>query len=264
MGQRETGAGLMGERWQEPPAALALPEGEVHVWRAGLDRPAAEMASLAATLSEEEEERADRFYFERDRQRFAAGRAILRMLLGHYLGMAADAVGFEYGPQGKPALAEGCGDRSLSFNLSHSHDLALFAFARRRAVGVDVERVRPLSDAAAIARRFFSSREVAALQAARAARQETVFFEIWTRKEAYIKALGEGLSRPLGGFSVALGKERAPLGHVEGDAAEAERWRLAPLFLDAEYVAAVAVEGDGWRLRSWDFDRSDFLTKFLF
>ncbi len=135
--------------------------------------------------------------------------------------------------------------------MSHSHDLALYAFTRGRAVGVDVERLRELSDVAAMARRFFSAREVAALQAAPAERRETVFLEIWTRKEAYIKALGEGLSRPLAGFSVALGKERAPLRHVEGDEAEAGRWRLQPLFPDPAYAAAVAVERDGWQLRCW-------------
>jgi len=241
----------MDERWQSPPEALTLPAGEVHVWRAVLDRPAEEQASLAQTLSPEEEERAARFYFEQDGRRFVAGRAILRTLLGRYLEAPPGAIQFQYGPQGKPSLAAGCGDGSLRFNLSHSHDLALYAFARRRAVGVDVERLRALSDVAAMARRFFSPREVAAVQAARAERRETVFLEIWTRKEAYIKALGEGLSRPLRGFSVALGEERAPLLHVEGDEAEAGRWRLQPLFPDPAYTAAVAVEGDGWKLSCW-------------
>lgn len=250
----------MGDRWRTPPREPALPGGEVHVWRAHLDRPAAEMATLAQRLAAAEVERADRFYFERDRRRFVAGRAIVRTLLGRYLGMAAEAIRFAYGPQGKPALAAGCGDGSLTFNLSHSHDLALFAFGRGRALGVDVEWVRPLTDAVAVARRFFSPREVAVVQAAPAARRETVFLEIWTRKEAYIKALGEGLSRPLAGFSVDAGRERGPLLEVEGDAAEAGRWRLQPLVPGADYVAAVAVEGDGWRLRCWDCDRGNFLT----
>lgn len=241
----------MDDKWGAPPQELALPAGEVHVWRANLDRPAGEMARLAERLAPEEEERAGRFYFERDEKRFVAGRGLLRTLLGRYLDMAPGAIQFQYGPQGKPALAAGCGDGSLAFNLSHSHDMALYAFARRRAVGVDVEQVRPLAEAVNIARRFFSPQEVAAMQAAPAAQREMVFFEIWTRKEAYIKALGEGLSRPLRGFSVALGEERAPLRYVEGDAAEAARWRLAPLFPGPGYVAAVAVEGDGWRLRCW-------------
>ena len=242
----------MDERWRQPPADVAAPDGEVHVWRAHLERQEAEMAALAKTLSPAEEERAARFYFERDRGRFVAGRATLRALLGRYLGTAAEEVRFEYGPQGKPALARGCGDGSLTFNLSHSGELALYAFARRRAVGVDVERVRRLRDTAAIARRFFSPREVAVVQAAPAERQVTVFLEIWTRKEAYIKALGEGLSRPLAEFSVALGSERAPLDHVEGDEEEAGRWRLQPLFPGPGYVAAVAVEGDGWQLCCWE------------
>ena len=241
----------MGERWRRPAAEPALPAGEVHVWRAALERPAVELASLAETLSPEEAERAERFYFERDRKRFVAGRGILRALLGRYVGVSPEAIRFQYGPQGKPSLAAGCGDGTLAFNLSHSHDLALYAFARRRAVGVDAERLRPLPDAGAMARRFFSPREVAALEAAPAGRREAVFLEIWTRKEAYIKALGEGLSRPLRGFSVAMGNERAPLLHVEGDEAEAERWRLQPLFPDPAYAAAVAVEGGGWRLRRW-------------
>lgn len=248
----------MTERWETAPQELALPAGEVHVWRANLDRPPGEMATLAARLSPEEDERAGRFYFERDEKRFVAGRGILRTLLGRYLDMAPSAVQFAYGPQGKPALAPGCGDGSLTFNLSHSHDLALYAFARGRAVGVDLERVRPLADALAIARRFFSPQEVGVLQAAPTAQREMLFFEIWTRKEAYIKALGEGLSRPLRGFSVALGIERAPLEQVEGDTEEAARWRLCPLVPGSDYAAAVAVEGDEWRLRSWAFDAAFF------
>lgn len=164
--------------------------GEIHLWTAGLDLAEDEVRALRASLSADEIERADRFLQEGDRRRFAAARGILRRLLGKYLGRQAFELQFVYGKKGKPALAEG----GLSFSLSHCEDRALYAFARERELGVDLEVPRPGLDAIGLASRFFSAQEAERLSALPPGEREASFYRHWTRKEAYSKALGEGLA----------------------------------------------------------------------
>lgn len=230
-------------------------EDEVHVWKADLALPSLEVARLAGLLDEAEARRASRFRFERDRAAFTAARAILRTLVGRYLGRRAEDVRFSYGSEGKPSLA---GDPvSLTFNLSHSSGVALFAFARRRAVGIDIERVRDQPDLGELAERFFSPAEVAVFQGLPPAARMTAFFLCWTRKEAYIKARGGGLSIPLDTFSVSFGSGDPPaLLESSLDPDEPSRWSFRDLGSDTQYAAAIAVEverGRDWRLlrRDW-------------
>jgi 4'-phosphopantetheinyl transferase len=168
---------------------------------------------------------------------------------------------FAYGPQGKPSLqSDEAGDTSLRFNLAHSHDLALLAVARGREVGVDVEHVRADFASDEVAGHFFSPRETAALRAVPdEAERARAFFRCWTRKEAYVKARGEGLSLPLDGFTVSLaaGEPAALLG-CDADARETQRWTLINLEPGDGYAAAAAVEGTGWRLRLFDAGASLF------
>jgi 4'-phosphopantetheinyl transferase len=227
-----------------------LAHGEVQLWEASLDQDTRVVEETGYTLSADERARADRYCFDRDRRRFVACRAILRAILSHYVGRPAQALRFRYGPRGKPALES---DGGLRFNVSHSHGRALFAVAHGREVGVDVERIRPLSGAERIAERFFSPPEVHALRAVPSgtARLES-FFTCWTRKEAYVKARGEGLGHPLDGFCVTIRPEApARLASVGGrDEQEIARWSLAGLPQEPGYVAALAVEGHDWRLSS--------------
>jgi len=240
--------------WRPPPADLTLSSNDVHVWHATLDQPVTCVQQLARTLSDDERMRAGRFYFEQDRKRFIVGRGVLRAILGRYVGIEPSRLQFCYGSQGKPYLAERFDGGTLRFNLAHSHELALYAFTRRREIGIDLEHVCAEVACEPIAARFFSPRESATLRALPATVKQKAFFTCWTRKEAYIKARGEGLSLPLDQFDVSLAPgEPATLLNMRGDPLEASRWSLQELIPSPGYVAALAVEGHGWRLACWEW-----------
>lgn len=235
------------------PPTLTLDSDEVHIWRAALDVPESQVRSLWYTLTADECQRAERYVFAKDRTHFVVARGLLRVLLGRYLGQDPPQLRFIYGPHGKPALATDTGGGTLRFNVSHSHGLALYAITRGREVGVDVERIRPEVAQEKIAERFFSPREVTLLRALPAPLQATAFFACWTRKEAYIKATGEGLTLPLDQFDVSLVPgEPAALLRTAWDPQEAARWALQDLVPALDYRAAVAVAGHDWRLTCWD------------
>jgi 4'-phosphopantetheinyl transferase len=209
---------------------------------------------LAQTLSYDEMVRAEHFRFERDRRRFIVGRGVLREILGCYLGFDPQQVRFRYDSRGKPYLVERLDKYGLRFNLAHSHKLALYAFTCGREIGVDLEYIRPMPDAEQIAARFFSTFEYTALRMLPENRKMEAFFNCWTRKEAYIKAIGDGPARHLDQFEVSLILgEPAQLLSVEGDPEEAARWSLKALAPGTGYVAAVAVEGHNWRLTCWQW-----------
>jgi 4'-phosphopantetheinyl transferase len=245
---------ICGPPWFPPPPNLKLSSDDVDVWRATLNQSLAHVHQFVQTLSDDERRRAERFRFEQDRRRFIVGRGILRTILGCYLNIEPDQLEFRYTPEGKPYLAEGRADPDLRFNLTHSEEFALFAFGRGREVGIDLERVRPDVEYEEIARRYFSQQETAFLMALPQRSRQIAFFTGWTRKEAYIKARGEGLSLPLGSFDVSLvpGKP-AELLKVREKPPEVRRWLLRELNLGPGYIAALAVEGDGWRLACWDY-----------
>ncbi len=209
---------------------------------------------LEPLLAPDERRRAERFAFARDRRRFMVARARLRQLLAERLGVEPRSVRLRYSRYGKPGLAHPAGDPPLRFNLSHCADIAVYAFARSHEVGVDVEAVRTLPDADALAAHFFSSREKAAYFALDECERPLGFFNCWTRKEAYIKAHGEGLSLPLDQFDVSLAPgESAALLATRSDPREALRWSLQALTPGPNYVAALAVEGQGWHLTCWQW-----------
>jgi 4'-phosphopantetheinyl transferase len=229
-----------------------------------LRRPPAEVAALAALLSPDETARAGRFRFADLRRRYVVARASLRQLVAARLGLQAPAVTFAYTSFGKPYLAPRppAHDNAmpapaaigghLEFNVAHAGDLALIALTWARRVGVDVEPVRPLPDLASVAQRFFAPAEQAALAALLTAERTAAFFQIWTRKEALLKASGEGLSRSLAGFAVPLGEIDVclllPTGEPGATASTAPAllpWRLLPLPAPPGFCAALAVEGDG-------------------
>ncbi|GIV96948.1 MAG: 4'-phosphopantetheinyl transferase [Herpetosiphonaceae bacterium] len=240
------------KHWTNPPSPPPWPCAQVHIWRIQLDDPPAPLASLVQILSPDEAERASRFYFERDRRRFIVCRAALRTILGSYGGVEPAAVRFCYGPQGKPALLAPTSLTSLQFNVAHSHELALIAVVADRRVGVDIEHIRGLEDADGIASRFFSPAECAALRAIPEERRLWGFFSCWTRKEAYIKARGEGLSIPLDAFTVSLEADARSL-LLQGYNDDTDRWRLRPLLVGPDYVAALAVEGFELDLQTWQY-----------
>jgi 4'-phosphopantetheinyl transferase len=243
--------------WSLPPSTLELSSNEVHVWLTELDPPAAGVQQMAQYLSENELIKAGRFHFKRDKKRFIVRRSVLRMILGCYLNIEPNRVQFSDGPHGKPYLEETVGDSTLGFNLGNSNDTALYAFTRCREIGVDIEYLRALPDADQIAERFFSANEIATLHALPASQRRQAFFNCWTRKEAYIKAIGKGLSQPLDQFEVSLAPtDPVNLLHVKGAPKEVSRWSLNALTPAPGYVTALAVEGHNWHPTFWQFPES--------
>ncbi len=240
--------------WLRPPESLRLAYDDVHVWRAFLDLPAWSIQSLAHTLAADERERAERFHFQRDHIRFIVTHGLLRAILGRYVGVEPSQLRFCHNSYGKPALTGEFGGGMIRFNLSHSHELALYAVTRGREVGIDLEYIRADLANEQIAEQFFSPREVAELCALPANVQTAAFFDCWTRKEAYVKARGEGLSLPLDQFDVSLapGEPAALVSTAEGSS-EATRWSLQALFPGPGYAAALAVEGHFWQLKCWEW-----------
>jgi 4'-phosphopantetheinyl transferase len=225
---------------------LILPRDEVHIWLVRLNSTS-QMHRWERLLSSEERDRAGRFRFLKDRNRFILARGSLRSLLGSYLRCKPENVRFAYGALGKPAVDGQSGALGLRFNLSHSKDLLLIAFARRREVGVDIEWIRAGADHENIAEYLFSPREVASLRSLPLTLQRESFFNSWTCKEAYAKALGTGLSERLVQFEVSLlRREPAP----PLNPGSASRWSIYTLAPPLGYAAALVVEGYDWRLKS--------------
>jgi len=242
--------------WSSPPSEAKPLASEVHLWRTRLDAPPALLAHLEESLSGDELARAGRYYFERDRNRFIVGRGVLRTILARYLATDPSRLEFSYGSYGKPSLTDMRGSAPLDFNLAHSQDLALCAVTSHRRIGIDVEMIRPIADAENIAARFFSARECAVFLALAEPERLSAFFRCWTRKEAFLKATGAGLSMGLDQFDVSLAAgEPAKLLNVAGRPEEAARWSLLDVPVGSEHAAAVAVEGPSGELRyySWEF-----------
>jgi 4'-phosphopantetheinyl transferase len=222
------------------PAALSTDE--IHIWHWEPVCPPSELIDLRNILAEDERQRALRFHLPEHGGEFVINRARLRSLLAGYVAKSPEQLVFEYSPRGKPGLRDGGG---LRFNLSHSHGRAALAIVRDREIGIDVEQIRPQPDARRIAQRFFSLRERQFLQELSESELDQVFFRCWTRKEAYIKAKGEGLSIPLHEFDVSLAAgQPAMLLSTRPDPEEAKRWVLHDLALKSGYAGALAVAAE--------------------
>ncbi|MBT4496083.1 MAG: 4'-phosphopantetheinyl transferase superfamily protein [Gemmatimonadetes bacterium] len=236
--------------WESLPKNPALPEDEVHIWWVDLEQSTGQVDAFLRLLCDEERERAGRFRSREHGAHYAVARGTLRQLLGRYLGALPEKLAFSYGAHGKPDLAGCYGESGLRFNLSHSHQLALFAVTWRREVGVDVEYPRPQVDIERLARRFFAPVEVAALLSLPEERRREGFYNCWTRKEAYLKARGEGITVSLDSFAVSLAPgEPAELLSCDLDPGEVERWKLRALEARKGFAAAVCTEGSDWQLR---------------
>jgi 4'-phosphopantetheinyl transferase len=235
--------------WIPSPIEVNIADGDIHLWRAYLDCEEILLRQFEETLATDERDRAKRYFFQRDRNNFVATRGILRELLGKLVSRPPREIEFSYAPYGKPSLmAKGFG-QPIQFNLSHSHGLALFAFAVGRNLGVDVEFVRSDFGGDEIAKRYFAPQEVEELRKLPAPLQAEAFFLCWTRKEAYVKARGEGLQIALNSFHVSLTPGQPELLH----SADSLRWSLRSLRPDQRYVGALVGEGGDWQPRFWDW-----------
>ena len=238
-----------------------LPEpGEIHLWRFSLDVAPSALEGCRQRLNGEEQQRADRFFREIHRNRFAVGRGRLRLLLARYLNTDPEALDFTYNDQGKPSVDFGQPNGEYAFNLSHSGDQALLAVAGFSTVGIDIEACRESRDLLPIARRFFSTAEQAELLALPPEQHNAAFYQCWSSKEALLKAWGTGLSTPLDKFSVGVTPGEVGLRAIDLPAWSACPWNLYQVLVPEGYAAAVAVPGDatGIRTRIWQGDHQVF------
>ncbi|HLV85972.1 MAG TPA: 4'-phosphopantetheinyl transferase superfamily protein [Candidatus Sulfotelmatobacter sp.] len=236
----------------EFPSTLSLPADEVHLWRIDLQAAAMDDSAWQDLLSEDEEKRARQFRSSVDRCYFTAVRGSLRRILAAYLSTDPKGLAFSYSEKGKPSLGKGNSAKGVQFNVSHSGGAALLAFTLHRAIGVDIERIRADVEVDKIAGRFFSNREQEQLQQMIPGSRVRGFFQCWTRKEAYIKATGAGLSLPLGQFDVSIdsGQQNCLLA-TRPDSQEAQRWKLIDVPAGNGFAAALCVLGSAWTLREW-------------
>jgi 4'-phosphopantetheinyl transferase len=240
--------------WPEPPVALELGRADVHVWAASL---AADATHWRECLSQAELDRAAAFHFELHRRRFIVGRGLLRLILSRYLAAKPQELEFAYGPQGKPELAGSLAANGLRFNLAHSEDLAIVAVTRLGAIGVDLERIAPLEEVDELVARFFSIRENTRFQQLAAEQKAPAFFNLWTRKEAWLKATGEGIAHSLNLVEVSfLPGEPAQLLNIPEPLRQGLRWSLHDLAPASQFAAALAVAGEGVNLRCWRWEHS--------
>jgi 4'-phosphopantetheinyl transferase len=240
--------------WSQAHSTPAFPTGRVDVWRVRLDEPAP-VPVEASALSPDEIARAARFHFENDRTHFTQCRSALRALLAGYLAIPATEIRFEYLTSGKPQLVAEQNPQALQFNVSHSANMALIAVGSEHRLGVDIEKIRGDVDIEALAEQFFSLRERAGLQALPDRLRVPGFFACWTRKEAFLKATGDGLSFPLAAFSVTTHPDLDPeLEEINGNTEAGKLWFLADLSVVDGFRATVALDRCHSRLETYSWN----------
>ena len=231
-----------------------LVDSDIHVWCASLNVSPQDLSYYRSILSRDEVERAMRFVFEKDRNHYIAGRGLLRSILGCYLRTAPTQIEFVYGENGKPALKTGQGHKTIEFNLSHSKDLVVYAFTWNRQLGVDVEYVKPMPDMDDFSERYYSARETVFLNSLTGTQKESVFFKLWTSKEAFLKANGSGLIEPLNEVEVSLETWKSFTSNTIGkDSTQTAHWHLEMFNPAPGYQAALAFEGDEAKISFQNF-----------
>ena len=227
--------------YDQPVTSLGT--NEVHLWLVDLVRPHIAAADFCSHLSESELSRYRQIRSDHDRLRFAASHSILRIIIGIYLRIAPSDVRYVTNSFGKPMLANGAGLTGFFFNLSHSADRIALVFARSALVGVDIEKLDSAIDYSGIARDFFSHHEAQAILSCPPSEQIGAFFRCWTRKEAYIKAIGMGLSVPLTSFVVSVDDSPGPfLVRESGDLRPKLGWSIVSLGMENGYYGALALD----------------------
>ncbi len=236
--------------WNPSPVGLILEAKSVYVWLAKLDQSSDHVQQLLRSLSRDEYQRSQSYRFARDRRNYIVARGLLRELLAACIGLPPSEVVFKYGPHGKPEIANDWTNNAICFNLAHSHDVVIYAVTCHRRVGIDIEYVFQSIEIEELSNHILTERERATLQTLTAIERQLAFFTYWTRKEAYIKATGEGLSVSLNGLDVSFAKGNVPTIGITRGVGEVANWSIQDLRPLPGYMAALAVEGDGWELVS--------------
>jgi 4'-phosphopantetheinyl transferase len=229
--------------WQNPPTLPRLTANQVHIWRANLDLPPIEVTRLTTLLAADEITRASKFRFPEHKRRFIVARGILRQLLSNYLDIDPKSLKFAYSDRGKPQLIELNLASSVQFNLSHSQEYALFGFTTPHLIGVDLEYLRPMPDALKIAQRFFSAQEFDLISNLAIEQRDKIFFQLWTAKEAYLKAIGIGLAGSLANVEINLEQDtQTNFLILKGNLTSASDWSMYACVPATNYVATVAIQ----------------------
>jgi 4'-phosphopantetheinyl transferase len=234
-----------GNNWKDLATSYHLSHGDVHIWSASLEQPAKYRERLFLLLSFDEKIRAERFYFEKDRNGYIVGRGLLRIILGRYLGAEPSRVEFTYGLHGKPSMKALPNGKFLEFNLSHSNNMAVYVFTWDQPVGIDIEYIHSMKGMDDFALQFFTPNECNLVHSLVGYKKQETFFRIWTCKEAFLKANGIGLTVPINQVEVSLTTEgTGKLTSIGGDRERAARWRMETFMPTPGYQASLAVEGD--------------------
>ena len=235
----------------DPPDLL---ENDIHVWRFPLEI-GGELGGLLPLLANDETRRASRFLFDRHREHFVVGRACARMILSRYIGVTPKTVSYAYDNLGKPRFQDSTLNQRFRFNFSNSQDQGLLAITLSHEIGVDLERIREMNDMLGLANRYFAAAETETLFRLPSAEQPPAFFRYWTRKEAYLKAVGKGLTFPLRNVHVSLSDSRGEcrILDINGDVEEAEKWELSNLTPHPDFKAALAIRRQGNQISNFDF-----------
>lgn len=231
------------ERLQRISDVSPLSDGELHIWKINSENFIQSSPVLYEILSVEEKQRAERFHFENDKIVYICARSILRMLLSKYINQDYSSIDFNFNEYGKPELPEVINPKNIKFNVSHSENLVLIGFIPNVSLGVDIEYILPNSDLIEIASKYFSSKEIDSLIRFPGEKRTEAFFNCWTRKEAFIKAVGEGLSYPLDKFSVSLNDEFDVEITIENNQQESSQWKLISFQPEERFAGAFAVKG---------------------
>ena len=229
--------------WTSPPPALTIENGEVHVWCIHLNMPHIQIQQMETILSDDELVKANRFHFDKHRRCYIASHGMLRKILSRYIYLNPSQIQFNYSPLGKPTLAFGGNHVPLSFNLSHSNQLALIAVALNRSIGIDIEFMRFNTDLESIAEQYFSPSEYETIKSFSPYQRHSSIFDLWTLKEAYLKATGEGIGG-LDQIEFSLSPYKSPQVIINKKNSSATSWTIRQMIPLAGYTAGLAVEGN--------------------
>ena len=231
--------------WTTPELdSLKIASDEIHIWCASLNLRVPYVHILEKRLSFDEQQRANKFIFEKDKNRFIVGRYVLRMLIGSYLSMPAEHVQFVYGDQGKPAIDPLMNQKKLCFNLSHSKGMAVYIFALNRSLGIDLECTDKQYKCQPIIERWFTQRELTIYNELPEDQKQDYFYRAWTLKEAYLKGLGGGLSIPLDDIELVNLQMESSENYQMKDPLEGSKWHLSPLILTNGYIGTYAIRNE--------------------
>ncbi|MDJ0660069.1 MAG: 4'-phosphopantetheinyl transferase superfamily protein [Crocosphaera sp.] len=241
----------MNINWKNPLQNLTINPQEVHIWKKNLEQPSINVQNGFQMLNEAERNKAQRFRFEKHQKRFTIARSSLKHILSLYLSISPQEIEFEYNDYGKPQLLEQINNINLQFNVSHSENIAIYGITCRYLIGVDVEYIRPMLEADNLAKRFFSEKEFEYIRELSPEEKDKGFFRLWTAKEAYLKAIGQGISGGLDKVEISIDE---PIRFIKLSESDHINYKLFYLTPHDNYLGAIAVQNNQQIYHYWELD----------